>query len=127
MSVKITDSQGNIDLSDPQLVEQLIEIDVNKTDVAPTVEEKEIRELEQLPDSVPVSLNKEQVALLQREARTLKISWEQHLHNLIQENIFTKAVGRSIISAPRIGGGKVVAPIHKVRTISANAAAQETD
>ena len=136
-------STGALNLSDPAVVEHLKEISV--TDVQPAMglapveqkteeeeaaaiqQEKEIQELEALEQKLEVSLSKSQVALLQREAKTLKMTTEQHLHNLIQERIFAKAVGRSIVSAPRIGGGKVLAPNHKVRTLSANAASQEKD
>ena len=125
MTIRV-DTQGNIDLSDPQLVEQLMELDVNKAEAASTVEEKEIQELEQLPDEVKVKLSLEQVALLQREARTLNINWLDHLNNLIQENIFVKRVGRSIIRSASYHSETISAPSGTVRTLSANALAKET-
>ena len=117
-------ANGELDLSNPDLVQQLQDASVTdaKADSEPLseVEEKQIKELESLDEEVTIKLSKDQISGLMRRAAKLSIDWKEYLSREIQEQLFTKNVGKPLIT--QASWGKPVTKVGHghIRTISPN-------
>ena len=118
-------ANGELDLSNPVLLEALKDGSVTEAqaDSEPLtdIEEKQIKELESLSEEVTIKLSKDQVAGLMRKAKKLSIDWKEYLSREIQQELFTKNVGKPLITKPSWGKAKqITGPSGIVRTISPN-------
>ena len=103
-----------LDLSNPEVVEQLKANDVTKVKDAP-VDDYEAKISQKIKDrqkaaTFNIKLTLEQVEKLTRDGASLGLDWKQYLEQQINELIFSKGIGAATISSPSFGRKKVMGP-----------------
>ena len=86
--------------------EKLVEANVMTQDTKDTEhQEKEVK-----LTNFTLKLTGEELADIMRKASISGKPWKEYLTDAIRSSLFDKHVGKPLISAPSIGGGKVTGP-----------------
>ena len=111
----MTPNVPNLDLSNPQIVEKLKEVDVMKAKVKETASEEVALERKikglRSASTFKLKLSSDQMVRIEREASTAGYpDWQSYLQHLIDTKIFDGQIGSPVISKPSFAKQTITGP-----------------